>query len=99
MNKIGYDGILRLLLGKDRSAYFRSMVGFCEPLGEPLLFEGKIEGAITEEVIGMDEDCMDYDRIFIPRGFDKPFSLIMEEKRRMSHRKIAFQKLGEYLQC
>ena len=98
MKKIGYDGFLRLLDGKDRSAWFQAVVAYCEPRGEPLLFEGRIEGTITKEVIGMDIDCMDFDRIFIPEGFDKPFSLMMEEKKRISHRKIAFRKLGEYLQ-
>jgi XTP/dITP diphosphohydrolase len=102
MNKIGYDGIFRLLADKDRTAYFRSIVAFCEPAHllrgeEPQLFEGRIEGSISAEAIGKDEDCMDYDPIFVPLGGNKPFSLIMEEKKKMSHRKIAFQKLGEFL--
>ena len=98
MKKIDYDGIFRLLAGKDRTAYFRSVVAYCESeKSEIKLFEGRIEGTITEEVIGPDEDCMDYDRIFIPEGETRPFSLIMEEKKKMSHRKIAFRKLGEYL--
>jgi len=98
IKKIGYDGILRLLAGKDRTAYFRSVVAFCEPEGEVTLFEGRIDGTISEEVIGSDKDCMDYDRLFIPLGETVPFSMIMEAKRQKSHRKIAFQKLGEYLQ-
>ena len=102
MKKIGYDGILRLLDGKNRNACFRSVVAYCNPVeyesgGEVRLFEGKIEGAISREVIGNEIDCMDYDRIFIPCGESKTFSLIMEKKRQMSHRKIAFRKLGEYL--
>jgi XTP/dITP diphosphohydrolase len=102
MRNIGYDGILRLLEGKDRTAYFRSVVAYCEPSqlqsGEaPMLFDGRIEGSISAEVIGKDEDCMDYDRIFIPSGKTQAFSLIMEEKRKMSHRRIAFQQLGEFL--
>ena len=97
MKKLGYDGILRLLKGMDRGACFRSVVAFCMPGGEPLLFEGRIEVSISEQVIGIDIDCMDYDRIFIPKGETGTFSLIMEKKKKMSHRKIAFQKLGEYL--
>ena len=97
MRRIGYEGILSLLEGKDRSAFFRTIVAYCEPGAEPLLFEGRIEGSISEKVIGLDIDCMDYDRIFIPKGHTKTFSLIMEEKKLMSHRKIAFEKLGEYL--
>ncbi|MCL2478773.1 MAG: hypothetical protein FWF22_04685 [Treponema sp.] len=99
MNKLGYDGILRLLAGKNRNACFRSVVAYCDSLirTETKLFEGKIEGSISEEVIGLDKDCMDYDRIFIPAGESHTFSLIMEKKKKMSHRKIAFVKLGEYL--
>ena len=103
MKKIAYDGILRLLDGKDRTAYFRSVVAYCKPRlpggsqPEPHLFEGIIEGSISTEVIGLEEDCMDYDRIFIPKGEIKPFVLMMEAKKKMSHRKIAFEKLGEYL--
>jgi XTP/dITP diphosphohydrolase len=98
IKKIGYDGILRLLEGKDRTAYFRSVVAYCEPEGDIVLFDGSINGCISEKIMGMDEDCMDYDRIFIPSGETRPFSLIMDEKRQTSHRKIAFQKLGKYLQ-
>ena len=94
MKRIGYEGILSLLDGKDRTAFFRTIVAYCEPGKEPLLFEGKIEGSISNEVIGLDIDCMDYDRIFIPKAHTKTFSLIMEEKKLMSHRKIAFEKLG-----
>ena len=108
MQKTGYEGILRLLAGKDRTACFRSIVAYCEPVlnsggagqalpGEVHLFEGRIEGSISEEVIGLEADCMDYDRIFIPMGWDRPFALIMEQKKQMSHRKIAFEKLGEFL--
>jgi len=98
IKQIGYDGILRLLAEKDRTAFFRTVVAFCMPGEEVVLFEGKIDGKISEEVIGKDEDCMDYDRLFIPSGETLPFSLRMENKRQASHRKIAFQKLGEYLQ-
>jgi XTP/dITP diphosphohydrolase len=97
IERIKYDGILRLLSGKDRTAYFRSVLAFRCPERETVFFEGKINGRISEEVIGEDKNCMDYDRIFIPEGETCPFSLIMEKKRQMSHRKIAFQKLGEYL--
>ena len=97
MKKLGYDGIFRLLGNKDRGACFRSVVAFCEPGREPVLFEGRIEGRISTEVIGTEIDCMDYDRIFIPAGETVTFSMIMEKKKKMSHRKIAFEKLGVFL--
>jgi len=111
MKKLGYDGILRLLAGKNRNACFRSVVAYCDPSyckstdlqyadfksEKIMLFEGRIEGSISEQVVGLDIDCMDYDRIFIPSGESGTFSLIMEKKKKMSHRKIAFEKLGGYL--
>lgn len=97
IKRIGYEGIFRLLDGKDRTAYFRSVVALCKPGEGPIAFEGRINGHIAEKVYGENIDCMDYDRIFIPNGYDLPFSLKMDKKRRISHRKIAFQNLGEYL--
>ena len=97
MKKIGYEGILRLLDGRNRNACFRSVVAYCEPSKSAVLFEGRIEGSISQEITGLDVDCMDYDRIFIPSGQTRTFSLIMEEKKRISHRKIAFEKLGSFL--
>jgi len=97
IKRIGYEGILRLLEGKDRTAYFRSMVAICKPNEKPIAFEGTIEGRIADKVYGEDVDCMDYDRIFIPDGFDVTYSLEMENKALTSHRKKAFQSLGEHI--
>ena len=97
IKRLNYDGILRLLDGKDRTAYFRSIVAFCNPDEEPIAFEGRIDGHIAEKVYGENIDCMDYDRIFIPYDSDVPFSLMMDNKVHISHRKIAFQRLGEYI--
>lgn len=97
IKRLGYEGILRLLNDKDRSAYFRCVVALCYPNKEPIVFEGRIDGYIAEKVYGENIDCMDYDRIFIPYGSDVPFSLMMDNKIHTSHRTIAFQRLGEYL--
>ena len=99
IKRLDYDGILRLLDGKDRTAYFRSVIALCKPNEEPIAFEGRIDGRIADKVYGEDVDCMDYDRIFIPDGYDVPFSLMMDNKTLISHRKIAFQKLGEYIKA
>lgn len=96
MNRIGYDGILRLLDGKNRAAYFRTVLGMADPDGKTEIFEGIVRGRIADKVYGEGIDCMDYDRIFIPDGSDVPFALMMDVKRTMSHRYLAFCKLGEY---
>ncbi len=98
MQKLGYDGIFRLLSGKNRSAYFRTVIALGDPAGAPAqVFEGIIKGRISERVFGETVDCMDYDRIFIPEGSCVPFALMMDDKRSVSHRCIAFKKLGAYL--
>lgn len=97
IKNIGYDGIMRLLAGKNRSAYFRAVIALSNPNSRTKVFEGRISGHISEKVYGENIDCMDYDRIFIPAGSDVPFALIMKNKQQISHRSIAFQKLGEYL--
>ena len=97
IKRLDYDGVFRLLENKDRTAYFRSVVALCKPDEEPIAFEGRIEGRIALKAYGENIDCMDYDRLFIPDGSDVPFALMMDGKTHISHRKIAFQQLGEYL--
>lgn len=97
IQKIGYDGILRLLSGKDRGAYFRTVLAMSKPDGGYEVFEGIVNGSIAKQIYGEDIDCMDYDRIFIPEGSDVPFALMMDDKQMMSHRYKAFYKLGEFL--
>ena len=97
IKRLDYDGIFRLLDGKNRTAYFRAVIALCKPNEEPIAFEGRIDGYIAEKIYGEDVDCMDYDRIFIPDGSNVPFALMMDNKTHISHRKIAFQRLGEYL--
>ncbi len=55
-------------------------------------FEGKIEGNIAKQPLG--ENGFGYDPIFVPNGFDVSFAqMTNEEKNKISHRKIAVQKL------
>lgn len=97
-NSIGYDGIMRLLKGKSRKAYFRTVVGYCEPGKKPIVFDGIMRGEITENIFDEDKDVLPYMRIFVPEGYKKVISsFTLEEKNRISHRAKAFRKLGEYL--
>jgi XTP/dITP diphosphohydrolase len=97
-NSIGFDGIFRLLEGKDRSAYFKTIIGFCEPGEEPVLFAGEMRGQITEEVHAPEKDRMPYGHIFIPEGKEKTCAeMDMEEKSLVSQRGEAARKLGEFL--
>ena len=97
-NGIGFDGIFRLLEGKDRSAYFKTIIGFCEPGSEPVLFAGEMRGQITEEVHAPEKDSMPYTHIFIPSGTNKVMiEMTIEEKNSVSQRGEAARKLGEFL--
>ncbi|MFA4941585.1 MAG: non-canonical purine NTP pyrophosphatase [Patescibacteria group bacterium] len=97
-NSIGFDGIFRLLEGKDRSAYFRTIIGFCEPGSEPVLFAGEMRGEITDEVHEPEKDGMPYGHIFIPEGHNKTCAeMSVEEKSLVSQRGEAARKLGEFL--
>lgn len=96
IKSIGFDGILRLLQGKNRTAYFRAVVAVSNPKGVVKVFEGIVKGRISEQVCESNVDCMDYDRIFIPIGSNVPFALMMDDKRTMSHRYLAFKNLGEF---
>jgi len=96
--KIGYEGLFRLLRGKDRKAHFMSVIGYCEPGKESILFEGRMDGDIGEEVKCKDKDILAYERIFVPEGASMHMcEMAREEKNRISHRASAFRKLGKYL--
>ena len=95
---LGYKGIMKLLAGESRAAYFKTVAGFCEPGENPMLFEGIMKGTITEEIFDTDKDVMPYDRIFIPNGYTKTISrMTLAEKNSFSQRAQAFHAFGEYI--
>jgi XTP/dITP diphosphohydrolase len=97
-NGLGFKGILKLLKGEPRGAYFKTVAGFSEPGRETLLFEGTMRGIITEEVHDEDKDEMPYDKIFMPEGKTITLSgMTLQEKNAFSQRAQAFRKFGEYI--
>lgn len=89
---IGYKGILKLLEGKNRGAYFETVVSFWEPGSQVVSFSGICEGKIAEKVSSVIGFA--YDAIFIPNGEKKAtFSeMTKEEKEKYSHRAKALQE-------
>jgi XTP/dITP diphosphohydrolase len=80
----------------NRKAYFCTVIALIINDKEHL-FEGKINGIVTENKIG--ESGFGYDPIFIPNGNNLTFAQIdMAEKNRISHRAIAVEKMIEFLQ-
>lgn len=95
---IGFKGIFKLLEGESRNAYFKTVVGYCEPNKKPQLFEGIMKGKITEKVHNENKDTMPYDKIFIPDGKQATISdMTIEEKNTFSQRAKAFKEFKEYL--
>ena len=101
---IGFDGIFRLLEGKDRGSYFLCCVGYCEPGQEAVVFEGKMHGEVLDRVVqpieNPKQDHLPYARIFVPEGQSKVLvEKDYEEKTSLKnhHRSTAFRKLAEYL--
>jgi len=75
-----------------RTAHFVSSVVLCSPDGRFITAEGRIDGIIIDEPKG--ENGFGYDPIFYYPPLKKTFAeLTDEEKNRISHRKIAIEKI------
>jgi XTP/dITP diphosphohydrolase len=94
---IGNQGLLKLLEGEaNRSAEFRSAVGYCEPGGKPVVFTGKIRGKITTALKG--SAGFGFDPIFLADGEKRTFAeMSTEEKNRFSHRARSVEELMKWL--
>ena len=78
-----------------RAAHFKTAIHL-NLKGQAYSFTGRVEGAITEKVLGA--GGFGYDPIFQPAGYEKTFGqLPINTKNTISHRAKAFKKLGEFL--
>lgn len=96
-NLLGYKGLLKLLEGENRKAYFKTAIGFCEPGRKPTLFVEEMHGAIAEDVQDINKDVLPYERIFTTNNRIRLSTLSKEEKDEISHRGKAFRALGDFL--
>lgn len=79
----------------NRKARFRTVISLILN-GEEHLFEGIVEGRITESAAGC--GGFGYDPLFVPDGYDCTFAeMSADEKNAISHRGRAVQKLVEFL--
>ena len=94
--KANIDKLLRELDGKkNRKARFRTVIACIEADNKSYIFEGIVDGTITEEPIG--DDGFGYDPIFKPDGCEATFAqMTLCEKNLISHRARAFSKFAEY---
>lgn len=95
IQKIGLDGIIRLLEGRERSACFLTVVSLYKN-GKTMQFHGKSNGMISMAARGT--HGFGYDPIFIPEEAVKTLSeMDLEGKNSVSHRARAVKKLIDYL--
>jgi XTP/dITP diphosphohydrolase len=93
---IGVAGVIGLLRSSPkRDAKFVSSLAYCEPLGEPSLFEGAAKGTVTRRPRG--KKGFGFDPIFVPAGGTKTFGeLTLKEKCAVSHRGDSMRKFAKW---
>jgi len=95
---IGFDGIFRLLKGKDPNAFFKSVIVFIDSPTNYKVFSGEMRGKIIQKVKKPKADVMPYDKIFVPKGEKETIAeMPLEKKNSFSQRAIAARKLGKFL--
>jgi len=81
-----------------KRAWFECAVCLASEDGEYWTFTGKVYGTVAKEPRGKNRPGLPYDVIFIPEGSDKTYAEMSDdEKNKISHRKIAFDKLKKFL--
>jgi len=96
LETLGNDGLCKLVDGFDnKKASAEVMFAICDESGVNT-FGGSIEGSIADAPRG--EMGFGWDPIFIPDGYTKTWAeMSNDEKHLTSMRKIALQKMAEYL--
>src|SRR3989338_3556820 len=94
--RIGLKGILKLMESvKDRTCLYKSAIAYCEPGNEPISFLGEEKGKIAEKEKG--GYGFGHDPIFIPEGSNKTYGEMENCENVKKFRRIAANKLKEYL--
>ncbi len=94
---LGNQGILRLMRdASDRTAEFRSVIGFCDSDHNLEIFEARAEGKILEEERG--KKGFGYDPIFMPEGSENESfaEMSVDMKNNFSHRSAAIEKFVKW---
>ena len=94
LQSLGNEGICELVdKYENKSAVAKTIIGYTNGK-EIQFFEGELKGKITEPK----GTGFGWDPIFQPNGFDKTLGeMSPEEKNKISMRKIALEKLKDYL--
>lgn len=96
LKTIGNEGLFNIAekLG-NLKAEAKTIVGFAKNRDEIYFFEGVVKGEIVSP---RGDNGFGWDKIFEPEGFSKTFAeMSLEEKNAISMRRIALNKLKEFL--
>lgn len=96
LDSVGNEGILKMMEGeKNRSAKAVTAVGFYD--GKKYhVFKGEVDGEIATEVYG--QSGFGWDPIFVTDDHGKAYGeMSAEEKNRVSMRRLALEKLRDFL--
>jgi non-canonical purine NTP pyrophosphatase (RdgB/HAM1 family) len=93
---IGNQGLFQLAKKMGNfDACAKVIVGYMDDQDKISYFEGEIKGKIVEP---RGSNGYGWDEIFQPKGYKKTFAeMTIEEKNKISHGRIALEKLREYL--
>ena len=96
MEKIGTDGILRLMKGKDnRKAYYKESFAYCEYGKEPIVFSSITKGTLAIRKSG--KYGMRIDPIFIPEGHNKTMANYSDDERFKLWNTSAYDDIAKYV--
>lgn len=88
--------MLQIRSPKNRKARFVCVLVAYSPSGEEFVFEGIVDGQISEKLRGT--SGFGYDPVFVPEGETQTFAeLGLAVKNKLSHRARAIRKLSEAL--
>jgi non-canonical purine NTP pyrophosphatase (RdgB/HAM1 family) len=96
LKSIGPEGIYQIARGfGNYSAEARCTIGYASSKRDTHFFEGRVKGSVVPP---RGKNGFGWDVIFVPKGYDRTFGeMSSEEKNRISHRRLAADKLSAFL--
>ena len=96
-NQACFERIFKVIKKNNKqNAYFKTSISLTIKNNQNVIFNGKIDGRISEQARG--RFGFGYDPIFIPKNYNKTLAeLSTKEKNEISHRSIAVTKLINFL--
>jgi inosine triphosphate pyrophosphatase len=95
LKTVGNEGLYKIGQTFGLNASVKTIIGYTDGSGKVEFFEGDMKGTI---VAPRGDKGFGFDPIFEPEGFDKTLAeMSMEEKNKISTRKIAAMKLQKFL--